>query len=68
LDKALQIILQSMATFNTFAPAAGQIIARFRRPDGTEITIEEAIAEVRSKNDAGISRADEYLENNPPTE
>lgn len=68
MPEALQIILASLNAFNTLAPSVGQIIAVLRKPDGTEIPLNELIDGVVAKNDKNISFAEKYLAEHPPTE
>lgn len=64
----LAVAIAALNAFNTLAPAAGQIIAVFRKPDGTEIPLTELIDGVVSKNNTNISAAEEYLRTHPATE
>jgi hypothetical protein len=65
MPEALQILLASINAFNTLSPAAAQIIAVLRKPDGTEIPLNELIDGVVAKNDRNISFAEEYLRTHP---
>jgi hypothetical protein len=67
MSEALKVLLASIAAFNQLAPAAAQIIAIFRKADGTEIPLNELIEKVVAKNDANIEFAEEYLRTHPPT-
>jgi hypothetical protein len=61
----LTVVIAALNAFNTLAPAAGQIIAVFRKPDGTEIPLTELIDGVVSKNNANIKTAEDYLASHP---
>lgn len=67
MSEALTILLASLNAFNTLAPGAAQVIAVLRKPDGTEIPLNELIDGVVAKNDANIDFATQYLASNPPT-
>lgn len=61
-------VIRAIEVFNATAPALGQIIAVFRKPDGTEIPLTELIDGVATKNDANIAAAEEYLRTHPAGE
>lgn len=62
---ALKVLLAALTTFNTLAPHAGQIIAVFRKPDGTDIPLTELIDGVAEKNAANIKTAKDWLATHP---
>lgn len=65
MPEALKVLLASLNAFNTLLPGAAQVIAVLRKPDGTEIPLNELIDGVVTKNDANIDFAEEYLASHP---
>lgn len=65
---ALKVLLAALTAFNTLSPHVGQVIALFRRADGTEIPLNEVIDGVVAKNQANIKTAEDYLRTHPAEE
>lgn len=61
----LTVAIAALNAFNQLAPALGQIIAVFRKPDGTEIPLTELIENVAAKNEANVKTAEDWLATHP---